>query len=673
MANSKRDIAPLVARAAFQPSSVNAEKRTAEVVFSEGARVLRNSYFDGASYEELSMDPAHIRMGRLNNGAPFLADHRGETSSVMGVVESARIENGKGIAIVRFPTAGISEKADQMFALVRDGILQNISVGYRTYKAEQTNAVEARGGAIPIFRATDWEPFEISAVAIGADDAAGFRSADQTTLNQCVFSTRERNMDPEEMKRLADLKAADEAKTRSTELETVRTLASKAERERASGITAAVRAAKLGDDVASKMISEGTSLDAARAFVLESLAKRTDSTEIESHHSPVTGGETHPEKAKRGMIASLLSRTGQSASMLDAQRKGDARFKDLDLDGGEYRRMSMTDMQRELLELSGVNTRRMGNDQIVDAVFAVRAGANGLVPASDFAVLYENVMGKVLLGAYATAPDSWRAFCKTDTVRDFRTSPRYRVGSFGTLDNVTEGDEYKNKSIPDGQKYTIKTATRGNIIGLTRQAIINDDMSANADLASRFGRSAGLSIESDVYAFLASNSGLGGVLSDGLTLFHASHGNIGSSAPISVASLDADRILMAQQKDQSSNEVLDLRPRVLLVPVTLGSTARRLNLAEFDNDGTAMMKPNVVRGLFGTVVESARLTGTRRYLFADPSLAPAITVVFLEGTGESPYMEQFQEFRRDGINWKIRLDMLVQGAEFKGSLSNAGV
>jgi hypothetical protein len=50
-----RDLPPLALRAAFNPRSVNLEKRTVDVTWSTGAKVLRG-YFD-RFYEELSMDP----------------------------------------------------------------------------------------------------------------------------------------------------------------------------------------------------------------------------------------------------------------------------------------------------------------------------------------------------------------------------------------------------------------------------------------------------------------------------------------------------------------------------------------------------------------------------------------------------------------------------------------
>jgi hypothetical protein len=144
--------------ATVAPKSLNAEARTVDLVWSTGARVLRG-FFD-KFFEELSLDPKHVRMGRLTSGrAPVLAAHEGrDLDAVVGVVERARLDGGQGVATVRFAD---DPKSDGIFRKIAAGILRNVSVGYTIHKAEQ---VEAGNAAIPVYRATDWEPFEISIV-----------------------------------------------------------------------------------------------------------------------------------------------------------------------------------------------------------------------------------------------------------------------------------------------------------------------------------------------------------------------------------------------------------------------------------------------------------------------------------------------------------------------------
>ena len=133
------------------------------------------------------------------------------------------------------------------------------------------------------------------------------------------------------------------------------------------------------------------------------------------------------------------------------------------------------------------------------------------------------------------------------------------------------------------------------------------------------------------------------------------------------------RVVMASQTDIGGDEFLDLRPAVLLVPLGLGGQARVINSAEYDPDTSGkLQRPNMVNGLFSDIVDTPRLTGTRRYLFADPNEAACIEVVFLDGNQE-PYLELETGFTVDGSSWKVRLDYGVGAVDFRGAVTNTGV
>src|SRR4051812_241253 len=90
-----RQVQQLSLRATVESSTINVEKRTVEVTWTTGGRVLRGSY--DPYFEELSLDPKHVRMGRLQSGtAPLLNSHSSyDINDVLGVVENARLEKGK--------------------------------------------------------------------------------------------------------------------------------------------------------------------------------------------------------------------------------------------------------------------------------------------------------------------------------------------------------------------------------------------------------------------------------------------------------------------------------------------------------------------------------------------------------------------------------------------------
>lgn len=672
MKEETRDVGALSIRASVQPASAKADTRTVDVLWTVGARVLRYGW-TGPYYEELSLDPAHVRMGRLNNGAPFLNAHNSyDLEAVIGVVEagSAKLNSEGGTATIRFAKAEDDEDADRIFRKVQDGIIQNVSVGYRVYAYEEV----ARGDdEIPVYRAVDWEPFEISAVPVGADDDAGFRSDEKAAKHPCVIRTRSNTTENETMTDEEKKAAAAEAEKKRQAEDLARSeaaakeaaeAATKAATERAAGINQLVRMGAFSQDEGDVALRGSDALDVIRARALDNLAKRDVENKTEQRGVTITADEH--DKFLRGAGDWLLTKAAVG-HMVTAAAK--ARGEEAKLNAGEFRGMSLVDLARESLERRGVKVRGMDKMRLVGEALTYRGITQS---TSDFAVLLENTMHKVLLAAYAITPDTWTRFCAVGSVSDFRAHNRYRMGTFGRLEQVKENAEFKNKSIPDATKESVQAATFGNLINLSRQAIINDDMGAFNRLGTMLGRASKLSIEVDVYALLAMNAGLGPNMADGKTLFHADHANIGTGAALTMASVDADRVVMASQKDRKGNEYLDLRPAVLALPIGLGGTARTINEAQYDPDtANKLQKPNSVRGLYNDIVDTPRIAGTRRYSFADPNVAPTLEVSFLDGVQE-PYMETRDGWNVDGVEWKVRVDYAVGAVDYVGAVTNAG-
>lgn len=181
------DLLPLDLRAAV--ASINEDARTVDLTFSTGAAVDRIDWGTGKRYREvLSMKAEHVRLERLNSGASLLNSHASTNlADVIGAVvpSTARIEQGQGLATVRF-----SRRADvePYFQDVKDGIIKFVSVGYRVHKFMED---AGRDGALPTRTAVDWEPFEISMVAMPADAAAKVRAEAGAPLNSCLVIVRD--------------------------------------------------------------------------------------------------------------------------------------------------------------------------------------------------------------------------------------------------------------------------------------------------------------------------------------------------------------------------------------------------------------------------------------------------------------------------------------------------
>lgn len=81
-----------------------------------------------------------------------------------------------------------------------------------------------------------------------------------------------------------------------------------------------------------------------------------------------------------------------------------------------------------------------------------------------------------------------------------------------SLDPVNESGEYLNKALPDAETNSVKAKRHGNIVTVTPEVIINDDIGLIRDTADSYGRSGARTIERSVYALLDTNP----VLKDGI-------------------------------------------------------------------------------------------------------------------------------------------------------------
>lgn len=162
--------------------SVDVAARVVEVVFTTGAPVRRRRYVGwdtSVLFDEiLTVTREAVNLTRLNAGAPALDSHSmWSTFSQVGVVESARIEGGNGLAFIRFPSQGTDPASERMFGMVEQKIIRNVSVGYTIDEVEVVEPEKV--GEIEKRIVKRWTPFEISFVTVNADAGAQTRSTEQ--------------------------------------------------------------------------------------------------------------------------------------------------------------------------------------------------------------------------------------------------------------------------------------------------------------------------------------------------------------------------------------------------------------------------------------------------------------------------------------------------------------
>ncbi|WP_298090437.1 HK97 family phage prohead protease [uncultured Sphingomonas sp.] len=713
----------------------DAATRTVELITATETPVRMPGWLVGLDcefyYEILDCSPGAVDMSQLEAGnAPLLDTHdRFQLASRLGVARQAQVVAAQVITRCAF---GQSARAREVEAEFAGGTPPKVSVGYRRNQM----LLDRMDGDVPVYRVTSWTLTEVSLVSIAADPDAGARSAQESTGPCPITETSMRNLPSglplAAVASTLAVAAADGARSLGDGIATrgptpqplpnpapivatpapapaptpapapapspapaptpapapapapapsaPGTEAGRSAVDRFTGTAALAlidQARGFGDAVvtrAQELIQQNErgeiSTDGARAALLTAAAdaQRTATSGITTGGRAIEVTGDQRDRFRQGAANSIIQRAGLGQLIADGARARGQQAPDLD--PGEFRGIRNAELARMSLERCGQRVDSWDRDLVVGQAMALRMGP--YQSTSDFPVILEEVVNRVLQAAYATTPDTWRQFAGVGSVSDFKATAQILLGAFGALDPLLENGEVKNKPIPDGAKATIQATTRANIIALTRQAIVNDDLGAFNDLAVALGRAGKLSIELDVYRLLALNNGLGPVMGDGKTLFHADHKNIVAGAGLSIDQIEAMDILFADQTDLSGEEKLDLRLSVLLTPYAYKGQATILNTADQGLDPTGkLLIPNRVKGTFDTIVGGKRLKGKRRYGFADPSIAPALKVVFLNGNQE-PTVESRDGWRTDGTEWRVKFDYGVGAIDWRTAVTDAG-
>jgi len=643
---------PALRRAAdLLPATLDEDDRSIEVVWSTGARVRRQPLFGEVFDEELSMDPGSVRLDRLNAGGPLLKVHDTRTlDAVIGSVVpgTARIDQGRGIARVRF-----SQRTDvePIWADIRAGHLRAVSIGYQVHRFE----VSRPANAPELWRAVDWTPFEISAVPVGADPAAGFRAVEN--LTPCVVdrddvSSNERTSMDETITTPAPapIAAPPEAVTRApapdADTQTLIAEAQSAERERVATILDLTGRLGLERALADDLVARGVELDEARRVILDKVAARSEETRSFAQVATPLGGRDERLTRREAVTNALLHRYSPSLFSLDEPARS-------------YRGMTLLELSREFLTSAGVNVRGMSRDEI-----ATRA----LHSTSDFPEILAAVTNKTLRQAYEAYPQTFRPFCRQVQASDFRDIARVQLGEAPQLQKVSESGEFKRGTIGEArERYRVETY--GRVVGITRQTIINDDLDAFTRLPAMYG-TAIATLESDiVWAILVSNPTMG----DGTALFHATHRNLAATgAMLSTASIGDARAAMAKQTGIDKKTVLNIRPSFLLVPVALELAAEQLLAQNIVPAKMADVVPQSIRSL--AVIAEPRLDSASVnawFLAASPAQIDTIEYAYLEGQ-QGAYIETRNGFDVDGVEIKCRLDFGAKAIDWRGLYRNPG-
>lgn len=147
--------------------------------------------------------------------------------------------------------------------------------------------------------------------------------------------------------------------------------------------------------------------------------------------------------------------------------------------------------------------------------------------STDLPSLLGDSQTRALMQAFKTQAPSWRNISDVVPVANFKTQRRILMGGLGKLPIVTQGDSaatYLSMGYPADEERTYGVKTRGALVVVTRQMIIDDDLQAIQAFPKKMGESAVNQLNELIFKCL--QGAVGGTINgdtsyDGIAIYRA--------------------------------------------------------------------------------------------------------------------------------------------------------
>lgn len=333
----------------------------------------------------------------------------------------------------------------------------------------------------------------------------------------------------------------------------------------------------------------------------------------------------------------------------------------------QIRHWSMVDFGRAICTLQNINPP---NDpsELFERVSSTAAFNN----------LFTTSMTAMVLAAYELTPDPTDPFVRRVDVPNFLPNERIQLGKAAGMrrEGVNSGEASHLSASSKKETYSIERFVGQ--MEYDEKAFINDQFNTlDGYTVGELGENARRIPADLVFGVLLSNP----TMADGVTLFHASHGNVSTSAPFSKANLKAMWTAIGTQTD--NGQPLGIVPQNLVVPLELQWDAEEL-LKSIKNIGGNSVSPemNAAYGKFNVIGDSrlgggvldhsgpapTMLTGSATtYYGAAAAGRHTIEVGYLRGAGKAPrIISKDLPGARIGRLYVVVIDCQAKALDWKG-------
>lgn len=446
--------------------------------------------------------------------------------------------------------------------------------------------------------------------------------------------------------------------------------AQRAEAERKNQITELVAGAvaDVPDDVATeigqigdKAIAENWTVDRAENKILRAQMLARERGGRGQGQVPALHLRTAGPLSNEVLATALLLQCGVSDEKLSKDRN----FGERAVEAAWKRKGGMTlhGLMAYALKAEGVDAPHGG-----EALF--RAVVEHQIKAGFSTVNLPGILGtagnKLLLEAFTAVDATYPFIAAQVDVSNFLQWTSYRLNDVGAFAKVSSSGELKHGRL-EQDSYTNQLDTRGQMLTLTRQQIVNDDLNAFQSLYAILGRKAALAIEKALYALVMEGSDV---------FYTSARGNRLTTTALTVANLGAGEAAMLAQLD-GDGEPIYANPTTLIVPPALKALADTIysSATVIGSSSTNVPAENPYRGRFRPIsspyLSLSTMTGssaTTWYLAANPTLLPAWQVAFLNGRRAPTVETADASFNTLGIQMRCYWDFGVAQADYRGAV-----
>ena len=564
---------------------------------------------------------------REDNAVPILCQHK--TYSIDAICgQATKVAHDGKTLVIDADFMPVSQDAKKVHELAKAGFKFQASVGVSAkdvifIDAKQSyklNGEEVKGECY-IVRAGTLN--EVSIVPLGADGST------QTAISAAANQGKEGEM-PEGNKK--PVQAGTQPDTA-----TVEAAAQNAERERVASVIAACKG---HEDIMAKAVKEGWTAEKAELECLRAEKAASEQAKIEASRMGAPAiidlNASAPKDAKTVVAAACMG-----AAMKD--RDLEAHCKGVDLDAAHD--LGITRLS-DIFAAFGFAYRPGDNASMTKAIKAAFSDVN--IPN-----VLADVAHKFVLAGFGAVGDDWRKISRAVPVVDFKAVKGVRLVMGGLLKSLSKGGELQHVDLSD-EARSIQAATKGSIVGITREDLINDDLGVFSLIPERFGQMAGRTINKDVFGALSTTG---------------SDYGANTSGALSVATLATAYGLALEIKDANGDPIGAIPNRILCGPSNF-VTARNIYQSEFVYGGSSKTpSANEMRGLLEAIT-SPFLSGKNYWLFNDAF--PLVDVAFLNGR-TTPVVETAEaNFHQLGIEMRCYFDYGPSAGELKAAVYSTG-